>query len=219
MRELNLIFIRHGKTDYNLEPRRFQGVELNETGRCQAEKLSKRLIENTYKFDKIYSSDLKRAIQSIEPYLIKTKFCNVIYTEELREIDYGILSGKVIEEVISNLNPGETIGDLINKHGENKSKFQKRVENFIKKIIMEELISLEEQSSQRSVLLVFHGEYFKVVDGLFNINNSIEKPKNCSLYQIKLTYDNANVECNNYLKIPGLSYNWEICNDITHLNE
>ncbi|KXN74142.1 phosphoglycerate mutase-like protein, partial [Conidiobolus coronatus NRRL 28638] len=156
MKELNLVFVRHGETDYNLEPRRFQGildVELNETGIYQAEKLCKRLIENKYKFDKIYSSDLKRASKSIQPYLIDTGFNGIIYTEELRERDSGTLNGKTVEGVRSNLKPGETLADLLNKQGEHYSKFQNRVENFIQKVIMDELVNLDE-ICKKEVLLV-----------------------------------------------------------------
>jgi hypothetical protein len=83
---------------------------------------------------------------------------------------------------------------------------------------MEQLINLEVHSSQRLMLLVIHGEYFKVISELFSSSSSIKKPKNYSLYQIKFTYKKS-VECNNYLKIPGLSYSWKICNAIAHLNK
>jgi broad specificity phosphatase PhoE len=108
---------------------------------------------------------------------------------------------------------------LLNELGEHYSVFQNRAEGFIQKVIMDELINLDGEICKKEVLLVTHGEYLNVIDILFNSSSSIKSPKNCSIYQILFTYDKTNMECNNYFKIPGLSYSWKIHNDNSHLND
>ena len=56
-----IIVVRHGQTDWNLE-KRYQGrmdIELNGTGIKQATEISLKL--SNIKFDKVFSSPLKRA--------------------------------------------------------------------------------------------------------------------------------------------------------------
>ena len=62
-----LIFIRHGETDWNRQ-QRFQGqidVPLNATGHLQAQRLAEALAGE--RFDLLVSSDLQRARQTIAP--------------------------------------------------------------------------------------------------------------------------------------------------------
>ena len=56
--------VRHGQTDWNLEGR-FQGridIPLNEKGKSQAKKTKEKL--EGIKFDKVFSSPLKRALET-----------------------------------------------------------------------------------------------------------------------------------------------------------
>jgi 2,3-bisphosphoglycerate-dependent phosphoglycerate mutase len=62
-----LLFIRHGETDWNVQ-QRFQGqldVPLNATGHAQALRLAARLSNDPH--DLIFSSDLQRACQTAAP--------------------------------------------------------------------------------------------------------------------------------------------------------
>jgi 2,3-bisphosphoglycerate-dependent phosphoglycerate mutase len=62
-----LLFIRHGETDWNRRPC-FQGqidVPLNATGHAQAERLAARLAAE--RFDAFFTSDLQRAQQTAAP--------------------------------------------------------------------------------------------------------------------------------------------------------
>ena len=62
-----LLFIRHGETDWNRQ-QRFQGqidVPLNATGVQQAARLAQRLAAE--KHDRLFSSDLQRALQTAAP--------------------------------------------------------------------------------------------------------------------------------------------------------
>ncbi|MDP2006533.1 MAG: histidine phosphatase family protein [Rubrivivax sp.] len=62
-----LLFIRHGETDWNRQ-QRFQGhidVPLNDTGHAQAQRLAARLAAEQH--DALFSSDLQRARQTAAP--------------------------------------------------------------------------------------------------------------------------------------------------------
>ncbi len=85
--------IRHGQTDFNK-----QGIiqgsgidsDLNETGRWQASRFYEFYKEQNYHH--IYTSKLKRAIQSVEGFIDK----GIGHTplEEFNEINWGIMEGR-----------------------------------------------------------------------------------------------------------------------------
>lgn len=85
---MNIYLLRHGQTNLNRYGKYKSAAdkEINELGKNQAELLGKRLKK--YNIDIIYSSDLKRAVQTSE---IINKYINtdIIIKEELREINMG----------------------------------------------------------------------------------------------------------------------------------
>jgi 2,3-bisphosphoglycerate-dependent phosphoglycerate mutase len=88
---LELYLIRHGKSTWN-ETGRIQGqtdVPLSEEGIRQAEALAKRLRH--WSFDKVYSSDLKRAKQTTKISLPNVK---ITFDKRLREIHLGEFQGQ-----------------------------------------------------------------------------------------------------------------------------
>lgn len=97
---MKLYFIRHGQTDWNLEGK-IQGscdIELNEAGKIQAEELGNKILNNKYKFSKIYSSPQRRAVETAE---ILSKLANVEYIllDGLKEINLGKWEGLSWAEV------------------------------------------------------------------------------------------------------------------------
>jgi probable phosphoglycerate mutase len=87
-----LILIRHGETDWNASGR-LQGhrpVSLNERGHKQARAIANRLKTST--FHALYSSDLKRTLQTAEA-IVGCSPCPIQTDPRLREWDLGILSG------------------------------------------------------------------------------------------------------------------------------
>ncbi len=88
---LELYLIRHGKSTWN-QTGRIQGqtdIPLSDEGVKQAEALAKRL--KSWKFDRVYSSDLQRAKQTAEFVYPKLE---IILDARLREIHLGKFEGR-----------------------------------------------------------------------------------------------------------------------------
>lgn len=98
---MKIFLIRHGQTDYNKNSK-LQGridIELNRTGLNQSEILGKRL--STYGLTKIYTSDLKRAVQTAKV-IEKHTGADVCSTPLLREIDMGDWQGLNWDQIKQN---------------------------------------------------------------------------------------------------------------------
>jgi 2,3-bisphosphoglycerate-dependent phosphoglycerate mutase len=92
-----LVFLRHGQSIWNLD-NRFTGwkdVELSTKGKEEAKNSGKLLKTNNFKFDHIYTSVLKRAIDTMSICLSEMNLKNVITNFEwrLNERHYGALQG------------------------------------------------------------------------------------------------------------------------------
>lgn len=87
-----LLFIRHGETDWNRQ-QRFQGhidVPLNDVGQAQAQRLAQRLVGEAH--DRLFSSDLLRARQTAAP-LAAAWHRDTVAVPGLREQNFGVLEG------------------------------------------------------------------------------------------------------------------------------
>lgn len=85
-----IYIVRHGQTDWNVEGK-YQGridIELNVNGINQAKQISEKLKD--IKFDKIFSSPLKRALQTA----IIISGGDIIIDDRLIERSNGELEGK-----------------------------------------------------------------------------------------------------------------------------
>lgn len=137
---MRLFIVRHGETEENIKGiiiGHLQG-ELSEKGKVQAKELAESLSNE--KIDIIYSSDLKRAKDTTVE-IAKLKNCEVVFTEDLREREYGEIQGKTkselgVEKSTSAMSldfeGGETVQDifdraknflvsLVGKHGDDES--------------------------------------------------------------------------------------------------
>jgi len=97
MRIHKLILLRHGESQWNLE-NRFTGwtdVELSENGIIEAQSSGKLLKDKGYLFDLIYTSVLRRAIQTMDLCLeeMGIKDIPIKYHWQLNERHYGALQG------------------------------------------------------------------------------------------------------------------------------
>ncbi len=94
-----IYIIRHGQTDYNLK-RIIQGgrvdTDLNDRGRQQADQFYQ--FYRNIPFDKIYTSALKRTLQTVEPF--RKEGIPIESYSELNEIDWGKDEGISLDEPI-----------------------------------------------------------------------------------------------------------------------
>ncbi len=133
-----LILIRHGQSLGNLN-RRFLGhtdLDLSETGYKQAELINE-YFKNIH-IDCIYSSDLKRAYNTVLP-ISKQKNIPIITTENLREIFAGDWENNTIEYIDTNFSKDydmwkHNIGPAKCTNGERVVDLQKRVYDELERI-------------------------------------------------------------------------------------
>lgn len=146
---MQLLFIRHGETDWNVQGR-CQGhtdIPLNHVGKKQAENLYQQLKDD--KIDAIYCSDLQRAVQTIEIAANELKL-PIHKTEALRERDYGEWEGKILAEVLAENSVNQAVLQTGGKYGiERTIDVQKRMVTFIR--------HLTHQYPNGTVILVSHG--------------------------------------------------------------
>lgn len=86
--------IRHGQTDYNKQNIiQGSGIDsnLNETGRLQAGLFYEAYRHKAY--SRVYTSTLKRTIQSVETFIVKEKIPHTALNE-FNEINWGIMEGR-----------------------------------------------------------------------------------------------------------------------------
>ena len=109
MPKTNLYFVRHGETEYNrkriVQGRRIDST-LNATGRAQAAALAERFAD--VPLDVIYTSTLRRAVQTAEPFLAHHPDAPVHQLPDLEEMSWGIYEGEAasprIQEIFARIN-------------------------------------------------------------------------------------------------------------------
>jgi broad specificity phosphatase PhoE len=160
LKSKKIYLIRHGQTDYN-----FQNIvqgggvdsDLNETGRQQA-KLFHQLYQNV-PFDKVYTSSLKRSIQSVEGF-IKDGHKHEIHPE-LNEIHWGIKEMiKITEDendyyvsIVNSWRNGKT--DLAIEGGESPDEVAARLQKFLNLILTRE--------DEKTILICMHGRAMRIL--------------------------------------------------------
>lgn len=97
--ESGILLARHGQTDDNVEPLRFQGFQdtpLNETGRRQARALAERVVDEGVA--SLWSSDLSRARETAE--IVGARIgCEPHLDARLREGNRGRWEGRLFADV------------------------------------------------------------------------------------------------------------------------
>ena len=96
-----LILLRHGRSSANVAgvlAGRSPGVELDETGRAQAEKVVGRL--SGVPIAEIVSSPMLRCEQTVAPLAAKREL-TAVTEPDLAEVDYGTWTGKAIKDLAS----------------------------------------------------------------------------------------------------------------------
>ncbi len=95
---LTITWIRHGESEWNAR-RIWQGHSespLSVHGRAQAAALGRRLKQASYTFDRVYSSDLGRALETAR---IALPQADIIVDPRLREINFGAFEGRSLDQL------------------------------------------------------------------------------------------------------------------------
>ncbi len=172
-----IYIVRHGQTDWNLKKinQGRQDIELNATGTRQAKDLQEQLKD--IKFDYVFSSPLKRALQTAQ---IITSH-NITIDPRLIERCNGEFEGKRLKDCPTDYdfnNPDDT------RYGiENITQFKGRIINFLEE--------LQSNYTDKNILIATHAGVILYIREYFE-----GKPKdnNFDNYKLKngqiLIYDN-----------------------------
>jgi probable phosphoglycerate mutase len=155
-----IFLIRHGETDYNRTGIvQGSGVNsaLNENGYLQAE-LFYQAYEN-YPFEKVYTSSLRRTIQSVEKFIEKGIPHEIL--PGLNEISWGRSEGiqfspetnRIYEEIIESWKQGNIHLKL--DGGESPVEVKSRQEIAIKEIL--------NNAQEKNILVCMHGRAMKIL--------------------------------------------------------
>lgn len=142
-----IAFVRHGITDWN-KAGRIQGqtdIELNAYGRQQARSLATRLQEE--RFDRIYTSDLSRAHETAR-LMNEGSNLPIVVDERLREVSFGLLEGKTIDERIARWGEQWREADV---GKESMESIEKRARSLVDELLI--------KHPNERVLLVTHGAF------------------------------------------------------------
>ena len=176
--------MRHGETELNRE-KRLQGLAdcpLNQKGISQAEDTGRRIHDAGLSFDRIYSSDLSRAVQTAE-LAARVHREDIVLDARLEEIDYGPYDALPFTEL------GEDMlsffRDPVNVQApegvESIASVMCRVEAFLNE--------LKSKDTGGCVLVVTHGVAIRAVLGLLSGRDTAVwgmPVENCVLYKTRL---------------------------------
>lgn len=192
---MKIYFLRHGETNYNVE-KRIMGtldIPLNQKGVSQALLFKNELIKNSISFDKVYTSNLKRAINTAE--LLNLNL-TINKLDEFNERNYGIYQGIKVSEFKEKF---PELNDLSNEDklylryekGESIFNLKSRALNGIDKIV-------SESSLNDNILVVSHGGTITALLSHYSKTNYFDFKKkvhlkNCSLSLIEKCEDDFQI--------------------------
>ena len=174
---MKVYFIRHGESETNLNGRWTGWLDAPLTGKGKEDAMKAGEYIKNIKFDKVYSSDLRRAENTAEiaiPDCVPEK-CSLI-----REINVGSLSGAVINLSDEDKRRIESSGFGF-WGGESKAEFRERLESFLSKL---------ENSDGENVAVFSHGGVLReVADMITGIRIPRDKLicRNCAIAVLEYT--------------------------------
>lgn len=133
---MRVYIVRHGESETNLTATYtgWMDVELTEKGKQDAQRAGT-MLQNV-KFDKIYSSDLRRAIHTAE---LAIPGCTYETSPMLREVCLGKLEGKPIASLTDADRAEISQSGYTAFGGESKEEFHNRISNFLEMLSNSEL--------------------------------------------------------------------------------
>ena len=187
----NLILVRHGQSLWNKE-RKFTGfmdIELTENGKSEARHAGRLIKELNIEFDAYFTSELKRAINSLNIILevLDKPDVEINKAWELNERHYGDLTGKNKDEIITKYGNKQvniwrrsfsTRPPPMDKQHPYKDKINSNILCESLKDTFERVVPYYDEKikplilSKRNILIVFHGNSCRaLLKKIFNISN------------------------------------------------
>lgn len=170
---------------------------LTEKGRSQAEECARRIgiLQKERSFGNIaaiYSSDLKRAVETAEP-IAQSLGLRVQLCAQLREIDWGCADGQLVQKMTDEY--GELEDQIRELYPERKSRWDHlpvfpgaETYNALLNRTRNELKRIAELHRGETVLIIGHGRVLKTL--IADARNSEEKipyPANCGIAEFTYT--------------------------------
>ena len=202
MKETSIYFLRHGVTDWNLEGR-WQGqtdVPLNGDGIAQAEAVAERLA--AIGFDRIYSSDLDRALTTARSVESRQVGAELVVTESWRERFAGVFEGLTSAEISVKYPDAYAemmAGRMEPPEGESFAEFSRRIDR--------ELGRITREHEGETILVVSHGG---AIRGMGHVTLGVPQEKVWSL-QVGNT-------ALSHMVSTRRGWRMEFWNDFTHLD-
>lgn len=158
-----LVMMRHGESQWNRENRftGFTDVDLNETGIMEAKRAGQ--ILKGIKFDKVYTSTLKRAYNTAQIALAEAgQLPPMVKHDDLRERDYGDLTGLNKDETRKKFGDAQVqiwrrSYDVPPPGGESLKDVFARVKPYYEKNILPDL------KAGKNILLAAHGNTLRAM--------------------------------------------------------
>ena len=184
---MELYIMRHGQTDMNKD-KLLQGrldVKLNEEGRAQAKAAAELLASKGVEFDKVYSSHLKRAMETAMIVSGK-KQGDMVLDDRIIEMEYGPYEGKEYSAF-----DGEML-DFIHNPAEAKAPNGVEPLEALTRRVGGFLDDIKVWSKRQTVLVMTHGVAIRAIIGyLMNLNKPDKavwamEIKNCSIIHVTM---------------------------------
>ena len=187
----NLVLVRHGQSLWNKE-RRFTGwadIDLTEKGKAEAARAGQLIKELNIEFHAYFTSQLKRAINSLEIILeiLDKQSVKIIKADALNERHYGGLTSLNKDETIKKYGSKQVqiwrrSFDIPPPPMDSEHPYKSKINSIILseslKNTFERVIPYYEKeiepliSSKKNILIVFHGNSCRsLLKKIFNISN------------------------------------------------
>lgn len=198
MNQKTFYLFRHGQTDWNVELR-CQGhtdIPLNPTGFSQARVLSDFFQSREIVFDRLYSSDLSRALETAQLVLsAQPQSVELIQTSSLREGHLGQAEGLKISEIKEKFGEKRwesfrfTSGEALDvgfPGGETRRESLQRIRNFVEDLV---------ETPHQVIGLSTHGGVLRSLLHSFlpDGHAPLDIP-NCVVYRLNFHHGNWSVE-------------------------
>ncbi|OAB39223.1 hypothetical protein PMSD_04650 [Paenibacillus macquariensis subsp. defensor] len=167
--ELELVCIRHGRTQWNKDKRYLGHTDIGILPESLTELLPVKEELKGREFDQVFCSDLKRCKETLE-YIYPISLDRVVFDRLLREMDFGDWEGQTYDQLKDISIYREWLDNpqsVAPPRGESWRDFQQRLNYF-----MDSLVRVNDENNHdnvaSSVLLVTHGGVIRQLASMMN---------------------------------------------------